>query len=80
MLEVMWYSDVIPKKVKDICEQEKSILILTDLLIRLLTWETYKYKVTIVIYFPINILNSYYFWHDLEVDTISIIWYKRYVI
>ena len=40
------------------CEQEKSILILTDLLIRLLAQVTCKYKVTIVIYFPINILTS----------------------
>ena len=40
------------------CEQEKSMLILTDLLIRLLAQMTCKYTVIIVIYFPINTLNS----------------------
>ena len=46
------------KKVKYVCEQEKSVLIWTDLLIRWLAQMICKYKVTIVIYFPINILNS----------------------
>ena len=45
------------------CKQEKLRLILVDLLIRLLAQVTCKYKVTIVIYF----------WHDLVVNTISII-------
>ena len=38
-------------------EQENSILILTDLLIRLLAQVTCKYKVTIVIYFPIKYIK-----------------------
>ena len=55
------------------CEQEKSVLILTDILVRSLAQMTCKYEVTTVIYFPVNILNSQHFLHDLEVDTIPII-------
>ena len=58
MLEVMLYSAVIVKKVKYIYEEEKSRVILADLLIRLLAQVTCKYKVTILIYFSINILKS----------------------
>ena len=37
------------------CEQEKSVLILRDLLAKSLAQMTCKYKTTIVIYFPVNI-------------------------
>ena len=59
MLEAMWYSAVIAKKVKYMCEQEKLRLTLVDLLIRLLAQVTCKYKVTIVIYFPIKYIKLF---------------------
>ena len=53
--------------------KKKLRVILKDLLIRLLAQVTCKYKVTILIYFSINILSSQHSQHDSVVNTISII-------
>ena len=69
----MLYSAVIAKMVKYRYEQEKSRVILRDLLIMLLAQVTCKHKCNYLIYSPINILSSQHFQHDSLVNTISII-------
>ena len=69
----MLYSAVIAKMVKYINEQEKSRVILRDLLIMLLPQVKRKYKCNYFDILFINILSSQYSLHDVVVNIISII-------
>ena len=72
-LMVMLYSAVIVRMVKYKYEQEKSRVILRDLLVILLAQVMCRHKCNYLIYYTINILNSQHSQHSSFVNTIFII-------
>ena len=73
----MLYSAMIERMVKYKYEQEKSRVILRDLLIMLLAQAICRHKFNYLIYSTINILSSQHSQHNSLVNTIFIIFIYR---